>query len=589
MALDRFDTFTRALGSPGSRRSLGGAVVSGVLSALLLKQPAAAPAQTAEPRTTTRARCPEERRCPTRCCPQGRVCRNGRCRPKDGTTPAPEPTQWVRQNLKDLPADGAVMQAYARGVGVMKSRPISDPTSWAAQARIHANRCQHGSYHFLAWHRMYLYWFERILRDASGDQRFALPYWDYSEAAQQRLPAPFRARGSNLFDATRRNAVNNGQPGNLATFDADIAMRQTVFSSDTDGVPSFAGGSSGSPGELEFSPHNGVHLWVGGHMSRVPDAGKDPIFWAHHCNIDRLWETWLRQGEGRANLSGGPFLRTTFSFWDERGREVQMTGADILDTVEQLDYRYAGMSDSDLETQRSGGTLVATASEATLLGQASGGPLTLGPERATVKIAPRGAGRPGGTSGRRFSVTFKGVTGTDINDVAYHVHVDPKGGRLTTDDASYVGTVGFFGLRPSDHPGHPAHSTNMSFDIPRAVGGASGGSVTIVLVPFEVEPVTEAGAWGAIEAIELSAFSVTKRQRKRPARRKTRRAAGPTAKQRAATRRQQRPRREQQSNATPDKSATVPATTELGIIPGNKSSLTAADLAAAEGAAAHRH
>jgi tyrosinase-like protein len=37
--------------------------------------------------------------------------------------------------------------------------------------------------HFLSWHRMALYFFERVLREASGDPNFALPYWDYTNDA----------------------------------------------------------------------------------------------------------------------------------------------------------------------------------------------------------------------------------------------------------------------------------------------------------------------------------------------------------------------------------------------------------------------
>jgi tyrosinase len=38
--------------------------------------------------------------------------------------------------------------------------------------------------------------------------------------------------------------------------------------------------------------HNSVHGWVGGAMSAVPVAAYDPIFWAHHAMIDRLWYLW---------------------------------------------------------------------------------------------------------------------------------------------------------------------------------------------------------------------------------------------------------------------------------------------------------
>ena len=38
--------------------------------------------------------------------------------------------------------------------------------------------------------------------------------------------------------------------------------------------------------------HNGIHVWIGGQMGRVPTAPNDPVFWLHHCNIDRLWAIW---------------------------------------------------------------------------------------------------------------------------------------------------------------------------------------------------------------------------------------------------------------------------------------------------------
>lgn len=34
--------------------------------------------------------------------------------------------------------------------------------------------------------------------------------------------------------------------------------------------------------------HNNVHVLVGGDMARVDIAAFDPIFWLHHCNVDRL-------------------------------------------------------------------------------------------------------------------------------------------------------------------------------------------------------------------------------------------------------------------------------------------------------------
>lgn len=45
------------------------------------------------------------------------------------------------------------------------------------------------------------------------------------------------------------------------------------------------------------SVHNRVHLWVGGSM--LPSSSpNDPIFFLHHCNVDRLWAQWQREHPG---------------------------------------------------------------------------------------------------------------------------------------------------------------------------------------------------------------------------------------------------------------------------------------------------
>jgi hypothetical protein len=64
------------------------------------------------------------------------------------------------------------------------------------------------------------------------------------------------------------------------------------------------GGASFGTGALEATPHNFIHRWVGG----IAGGGRkvsnmvqtfspmDPIFWLHHCNIDRLYSNWLARG-----------------------------------------------------------------------------------------------------------------------------------------------------------------------------------------------------------------------------------------------------------------------------------------------------
>jgi hypothetical protein len=57
----------------------------------------------------------------------------------------------------------------------------------------------------------------------------------------------------------------------------------------------------GSKTELEFNPHDGVHQAIGGNMSVVDLSARDPIFFLHHANVDRLWTAWNRRGNANSS------------------------------------------------------------------------------------------------------------------------------------------------------------------------------------------------------------------------------------------------------------------------------------------------
>ena len=143
----------------------------------------------------------------------------------------------IRRDIYSLQSDGPEVTALKAGVSTMKSRPASDPTSWLFQANIHGtddavpdgasdvwNTCQHGNFFFLSWHRMYLCFFERILRASSGEADFALPYWNYSVPAQRR----------SLLYFVRRQTVRilcslwNGGTASIAGNRCRIALRQLM-------------------------------------------------------------------------------------------------------------------------------------------------------------------------------------------------------------------------------------------------------------------------------------------------------------------------------------------------------------------------
>ena len=165
------------------------------------------------------------------------------------------------------------------------------------------------------------------MRDASGDSNFTLPYWDWSTSRS--LPSAFRNPASSLFEPGR--SINGGQllPTDVVVDDFSESISNTGFS----------GFSFG----LEGSPHGAVHVLIGGRMASVPTAANDPIFWLHHCNIDRAWDSWLALGGGRTNPTDPAFLNRTFTLIGQAAAPETLRAGDMLDSA-ALGYRYSGLS-----------------------------------------------------------------------------------------------------------------------------------------------------------------------------------------------------------------------------------------------------
>ena len=81
-------------------------------------------------------------------------------------------------------------------------------------------------------------------------------------------------------------------------------------------------------------------MWTGGPDDPYPDMGnlslaaRDPIFYAHHCNIDRLWAEWNRRNPvAHANPTDAEFLTRSFPFFDENKQLVNIRVQDVMDTA----------------------------------------------------------------------------------------------------------------------------------------------------------------------------------------------------------------------------------------------------------------
>lgn len=156
-------------------------------------------------------------------------------------------------------------------------------SSWKYWTNTHVNYCPHGIPYFLAWHRGYLYHFERQLRVVTGNANLTVPYWDYYK--NPRIPAEFLdpAKGNPLYVSRVGTSVYN-------------ALTLSPFSSN---VYNFQRGTANAFESLiESAPHNPVHDLIGNAMATM-QSPLDPIFYLHHANIDRLWHAWsLPSGKG---------------------------------------------------------------------------------------------------------------------------------------------------------------------------------------------------------------------------------------------------------------------------------------------------
>jgi tyrosinase len=165
--------------------------------------------------------------------------------------------------------------------------------------------CQHGSPLFLPWHRAYLYFFEKALQDRVPG--VTLPWWDWTQAHDEGIPTAYSRKqtpdrkanplaSSPIQPSGRRDPKETktwrapGGPGGLPSV---VAVRQVLANRDFFTFQT----------QLE-SIHNGIHIWTGGTMQSIETSAYDPLFWAHHCMIDRLWYLWQLDHPG-AGLPAG--------------------------------------------------------------------------------------------------------------------------------------------------------------------------------------------------------------------------------------------------------------------------------------------
>jgi plastocyanin len=574
---------------------------------------------------------------------------------------APDDKVKVRPDIYSLTPQQ--LTSLRRGVAVMKARSETLPTSWIFQANMHANPairdpepkwCQHTSWFFFPWHRMYLYWFERILRDASGDPELTLPYWNYTDDPAHRfLPEALRVETDEdgnpnpLLETQREPLINQGWglPESAVATDVAFASKD-FFHTATATTRSFGGGKTTEPsfftntnnmGRLEIVPHGQVHVQVGGagqsfshavedvgtvtyHCSIHPEmvgqvnvvdgeatapvqvdifdfgfdpqtievpvgttvtwnnmgdfphtvtaddgtsfesvplgpvglmrslfvSARDPIFWMHHANIDRLWNKWLTPAVGGTNPASTEteWLDQDFEFYKEDGSPVTMYVRDVLEAETCLRYRYED-EPSPAPPATPVTTVAVVASPAADMAQhvsrlgesAADRPIQLGAERVAVpieldasaddtvlRIAMSEATPVAGAVSSGVVLTLEGIRDRGAPAVTYEIYLnlppdldaDPRG-------EYFVGVVNVFGLTAHMH--HRGED-NQNFEIapvvrtlqnrgdwsakpvvtfvPRGLVPPQGVEATPAAVATALVGAT-AGPWISIDRISVSA------------------------------------------------------------------------------------
>jgi hypothetical protein len=240
-----------------------------------------------------------------------------------------------------------------------------------------------GAYGFFSWHRRFLFQVEQQLQ--SYVPGVMMPYWDWTDPSSIMTDTFLGPNGTTASEVRSGYfaAAAPGQPGNPtpapAWWPAGLTgwILPAAFGSGSGALRRGIGSAASLPtandlreslAKLTYPEfqnavesgfglssypsqqmHNGLHGWVGGpfgQMSAPSYSPFDPIFYLHHCNIDRLWAMW--QVDGHADeypASGGKpnHLRNDIMYPWTGGAAGYGTNAAISASIPMPNFASAGV------------------------------------------------------------------------------------------------------------------------------------------------------------------------------------------------------------------------------------------------------
>jgi tyrosinase len=430
----------------------------------------------------------------------------------------------VRRDVMELPDNDPFFRKYGDAVRAMHNLPQTDGRSWMRQAQIHADFCKHSTMAFLHWHRHYLTFFEAICGELIGDPDFALPYWNWSKKGGV-IPPPFydvqelnvefwkdpgvyNGAAWGPIDTVGRRGLAKGQ-GLLA----DPVRGGSFTSARIDSIKNLPNAGLFRSG-LEGSPHNDGHVVSGatatgrrGHIGSGLSP-LDPIFWLHHCMVDRVWAEWQK-----THATPDPGETYSNNFVDRKGTAVTVASGAAA-TIGPLGYTYDVLQPSPIAAPATGALLntivpelekaLAAPPVLNSLGSASNAEASMALIETAIKVStPKLAeALAGDRAFRRFS-QGREVIGVEPNRtlaVLSNVQLKPGQGDLLVNvfvncpylspntgyvDPHYAGTFSFFGM--GAHAGHDGSEFVIDITAPvRSLaneGRIKDNQLTIQLMP----------------------------------------------------------------------------------------------------------
>jgi tyrosinase len=432
-------------------------------------------------------------------------------------------TPWMRQNIADLDASHPILETYRAAIKYLNGLPSTDRRSLAYQVEIHRTRCPHGNWYLLPWHREFILSFEEIVRSLpiSGASTFAIPYWNWTTSPT--LPPMFRyptmsdgVTPNPLYNSTRLIAPDTAIKAELVGKSRmDRIYNQTAFESfgssraaGQDSTSSTWQRQKGIYGMLESSPHNGVHSSIGGDMG-THYSPRDPLFWLHHSNIDRIWRSWNQQGNNNSNESYWNDFVFSNNFARPNGALYSIAVRDISAAsyvYDSLDPKPGTTSQASMFLPESEWFQVAAVGNVSPPSQpkerfvvANQKSVALG-QVLSIRVDLEGKGP---SLPPRAVLQLTGVEAPPVDDppmIRVFVNHPSIGPRSPIDSPYYVGTVAFFGTASQHQHVHGVGGdSRFSFELPLAetlanlkkAGKWPSDSLNVQIVPVEVRPLSQ--------------------------------------------------------------------------------------------------